>query len=289
MIEIIDLVKNYGDLVAVDHLDLTIEPGKIYGLLGRNGAGKSTTMNILTGYIAPSSGTVQICGHDIFKEANEAKKSIGYLPEIPPLYTDMTVYEYLCFAAELKGFKKKELDETVYEVMEKTGIESKEKRLIRNLSKGYRQRVGLAQALIGYPDIIILDEPTVGLDVVQIIEMRDLIKELGKEHTVILSSHILQEINAVCDYVYIIDEGRLMDEFSMDELETEGFASREQALEDRFVNVTSGRWISPTMALRELKKAEDIFQDELELEQFEIDEETAEAEPAADDAVEEEE
>ncbi len=289
MIEIIDLVKNYGDLVAVDHLDLTIEPGKIYGLLGRNGAGKSTTMNILTGYIAPSSGTVQICGHDIFKEANEAKKSIGYLPEIPPLYTDMTVYEYLCFAAELKGFKKKELDETVYEVMEKTGIESKEKRLIRNLSKGYRQRVGLAQALIGYPDIIILDEPTVGLDVVQIIEMRDLIKELGKEHTVILSSHILQEINAVCDYVYIIDEGRLMDEFSMDELETEGFASREQALEDRFVNVTSGRWISPTMALRELKKAEDIFQDELEFEQFEIDEETAEAEPAADDAVEEEE
>ncbi len=289
MIEIIDLVKNYGDLVAVDHLDLTIEPGKIYGLLGRNGAGKSTTMNILTGYIAPSSGTVQICGHDIFKEANEAKKSIGYLPEIPPLYTDMTVYEYLCFAAELKGFKKKELDETVYEVMEKTGIESKEKRLIRNLSKGYRQRVGLAQALIGYPDIIILDEPTVGLDVVQIIEMRDLIKELGKEHTVILSSHILQEINAVCDYVYIIDEGRLMDEFSMDELQTERFASREQALEVGFVNVTSGRWISPTMALRELKKAEDIFQDELEFEQFEIDEETAEAEPAADDAVEEEE
>lgn len=210
MIEVEHLVKKYGNTTAVDDLSMTIEPGRIYGLLGKNGAGKSTTMNIITGYIGASSGTVKICGHDIFKEAAAAKKEIGYLPEIPPLYTDMTVYEYLDFCAELKGISKKERDDAIVEVMEKTGIEEQEGRLIRNLSKGYKQRVGLAQAILGYPSIIILDEPTVGLDPVQMIEMRDLIKELGKDHTVILSSHILSEVSAICDYIYIIDHGKLI-------------------------------------------------------------------------------
>lgn len=210
MIEIKNLVKKYGETKAVDDLTLTIEPGKIYGLLGKNGAGKSTTMNIITGYISATSGSVKICGHDIFKEAEAAKKEIGYLPEIPPLYTDMTVYEYLDFCAQLKSIGKKDRDGAIVEVMKKTGITEMEHRLIRNLSKGYKQRVGLAQAIMGYPPIIILDEPTVGLDPAQMIEMRELIRELGKEHTVILSSHILSEVSAVCDYIFIISDGKLV-------------------------------------------------------------------------------
>lgn len=210
MIEVEHLVKKYGSLTAVDDLNMKIEPGRIYGLLGKNGAGKTTTMNMMTGYIGATSGTVKVCGHDIFKEAEAAKREIGYLPEIPPLYTDMTVYEYLSFCAELKGIGKKERDDSVVEVMEKTGVAEMEGRLIRNLSKGYRQRVGLAQAIMGNPSIIILDEPTVGLDPVQMIEMRDLIQELGKEHTVILSSHILSEVSAVCDYIFIISDGKLV-------------------------------------------------------------------------------
>lgn len=210
MIEVEHLVKKYGSLTAVDDLSMKIEPGRIYGLLGKNGAGKTTTMNMMTGYIGATSGTVKVCGHDIFKEAEAAKREIGYLPEIPPLYTDMTVYEYLSFCAELKGIGNKERDDSVVEVMEKTGVEEMEGRLIRNLSKGYRQRVGLAQAIMGNPSIIILDEPTVGLDPVQMIEMRDLIQELGKEHTVILSSHILSEVSAVCDYIFIISDGKLV-------------------------------------------------------------------------------
>ena len=210
MIEIKNLVKKYGDHVAVDDLSLTVEPGKIYGFLGPNGAGKSTTMNIITGYLAADSGEVIINGHDIFKEPEEAKKCIGYLPEIPPLYSDMTVREYLDFAAELKKLEKKDRKRFVAEAMETTGVTEVAGRLIRNLSKGYRQRVGFAQALLGYPEIIILDEPTVGLDPKQIIEIRDLIKRLGEKHTVILSSHILTEINAVCDHVFIISKGRLV-------------------------------------------------------------------------------
>lgn len=234
MIEIKNLVKQYGDIRAVDDLTMTIEPGKIYGLLGKNGAGKSTTMNIVTGYISASSGNVSVCGHDIFKEANAAKKNIGYLPEIPPLYGEMTVYEYLMFCAELKGIKKADRTGMVDEVMEKTKIDDVEDRLIRNLSKGYKQRVGLAQAIIGYPPIIILDEPTVGLDPVQMIEIRELIKELGKEHTVILSSHILSEISAVCDYVYIISKGKLVYHDSMEHIQEE-----EESLENLFVKLTS--------------------------------------------------
>ena len=210
MIEINNLVKKYGDHVAVDDLSLTVEPGKIYGFLGPNGAGKSTTMNIITGYLGATSGEVKINGHDIFKEPEEAKKCIGYLPEIPPLYVDMTVREYLDFVAELKKLEKSLRKRYVEEAMETTGITDGANRMIRNLSKGYRQRVGFAQAILGYPEIIILDEPTVGLDPKQIIEIRELIRKLGEKHTVILSSHILTEISAVCDHVFIISKGKLV-------------------------------------------------------------------------------
>ena len=208
MIEISNLVKKYGDHIAVDHLSLTVEPGKIYGLLGPNGAGKSTTMNIVTGYIGADGGTVKINGYDIFAQPEEAKKCIGYLPEIPPLYVDMTVYEYLKFVAELKKLDRKKRKEMIADAMDMTGITEVKNRLIKNLSKGYRQRVGFAQALLGYPEIIILDEPTVGLDPKQIIEIRELIKKLGENHTVILSSHILSEISAVCDHVFIISKNQ---------------------------------------------------------------------------------
>lgn len=210
MIEINNLVKKYGDHVAVDDLSLMVEPGKIYGFLGPNGAGKSTTMNIITGYLGATSGEVKINGHDIFKEPEEAKKCIGYLPEIPPLYVDMTVREYLDFVAELKKLEKSLRKRYVEEAMETTGITDVANHMIRNLSKGYRQRVGFAQAILGYPEIIILDEPTVGLDPKQIIEIRELIRKLGEKHTVILSSHILTEISAVCDHVFIISKGKLV-------------------------------------------------------------------------------
>nr|WP_297934336.1 ABC transporter ATP-binding protein [uncultured Blautia sp.] len=210
MIEVKNLVKKYGDHVAVDHLNFTVEKGKIYGFLGPNGAGKSTTMNMITGYIASTEGDILIDGHNILEEPEEAKKRIGYLPEIPPLYQDMTVREYLDFAAELKSIPKDSRKANIEEVMSTTKIIDVKNRLIKNLSKGYKQRVGLAQALLGYPEIIILDEPTVGLDPKQIIEIRDLIKSLGRKHTVILSSHILSEVSAVCDHVLIIDKGRLV-------------------------------------------------------------------------------
>ena len=210
MIEIKDLVKKYGDHVAVDHLSLTVEPGKIYGFLGPNGAGKSTTMNMITGYLGLTDGEIKINGHDILKEPEEAKKCIGYLPEMPPLYMDMTVREYLDFVADLKKLEKSLRKQYVEEAMETTGTTAVAGRLIRNLSKGYRQRVGFAQAILGYPEIIILDEPTVGLDPKQIIEIRELIKQLGEKHTVILSSHILSEISAVCDHVFIISKGKLV-------------------------------------------------------------------------------
>lgn len=210
MIEINHLVKKYGSHVAVDDLSLTVEPGKIHGFLGPNGAGKSTTMNIITGYLAATSGEVKINGFDVLKQPEEAKKCVGYLPELPPLYMDMTVKEYLDFVAELKKIEKSLRAGYVKEAMKITKTEEVSGRLIRNLSKGYRQRVGFAQAVLGYPEILILDEPTVGLDPKQIIEIRDLIKELGKKHTIILSSHILSEISAVCDHVFIISHGKLV-------------------------------------------------------------------------------
>lgn len=210
VIEISHLVKKYGDHIAVNDLTLTVEPGKIYGFLGPNGAGKSTTMNIITGYLGATSGEVKINGFDIFAQPEEAKKCVGYLPEIPPLYVDMTVREYLNFVAELKKLEKSLRNKYVEEAMETTGITAQQSRLIRNLSKGYRQRVGFAQAVLGYPEIIILDEPTVGLDPKQIIEIRELIRQLAKKHTVILSSHILAEVREVCDYILIISKGKLV-------------------------------------------------------------------------------
>jgi len=210
MIEISHLSKNYGPHKAVDNISLNIESGKIYGFLGPNGAGKSTTMNMVTGYISMDEGFVKINGADIAKNPEQAKKYIGYLPEIPPLYVDMTVEEYLNFAAELKRIPKKERLDSVDAAMETTGLIEVADRLIKNLSKGYKQRVGIAQAIIGMPEIIILDEPTVGLDPRQIIEIRELIKNLGKKHTVILSSHILSEIAEVCDHIFVISGGKIV-------------------------------------------------------------------------------
>ena len=210
MIEVKNLVKRYGGHTAVDHLSFEIEKGKIYGFLGPNGAGKSTTMNMITGYIASTEGTVVIDGHDILEEPEEAKKCIGYLPEMPPLYFDMTVLEYLKFVADLKKIPKDKKASMIEEIMDMVKITDMKNRLIKNLSKGYRQRVGIAQAVLGYPEVIILDEPTVGLDPKQINEIRDLIKSLKKKHTVILSSHILSEVSAVCDYVLIISHGKLV-------------------------------------------------------------------------------
>lgn len=219
MIEIRHLTKKYGSHVAVSDLNLTVEKGKIYGFLGPNGAGKSTTMNMITGYLAPTEGEILIEGHDILKEPEAAKACIGYLPEIPPVYPEMTVKEYLNFTADLKRIKKSEKAEAVENAMNLVKIKDVEKRLIKHLSKGYKQRVGLAQAILGMPEVIILDEPTVGLDPKQIIEMRDLIRGLGKNHTVILSSHILSEISAVCDYIFVISKGKLVASDSTENLE----------------------------------------------------------------------
>lgn len=223
MIEITHLTKKYGRHTAVDDLSLTVEKGKIYGFLGPNGAGKSTTMNIITGYLGATSGEVKVNGYDILKQPEEAKKCIGYLPEQPPLYVDMTVIEFMSFVAELKRIPKQERKENIEKAMKMTGIADMRERLIRNLSKGYKQRVGLAQAILGFPEVIILDEPTVGLDPKQIIEIREVIKELGESHTVILSSHILSEISEVCDHIFIISKGRLVASDS-----TENLAARVQ-------------------------------------------------------------
>lgn len=210
MIEISNLTKRYGNHLAVDNLNLTVEKGKIYGFLGPNGAGKSTTMNIITGYIGATEGTVIVNGFDMFKEPEKAKQCIGYLPEIPPLYMDMTVIEYLKFVADIKKLERDKKEEYIEEAIELARIEGVRDRLIKNLSKGYRQRVGLAQAVLGFPEVIILDEPTVGLDPKQIIEIRDVIKKLGEKHTVILSSHILSEVREICDYIFIISKGKLV-------------------------------------------------------------------------------
>lgn len=219
MIEIKNLTKVYGDHTAVDCLSVKITNGKIYGLLGPNGAGKSTTMNMLTGCLAPTSGSVRINGFDIFDEPLKAKQCIGYLPENPPVYGELTPYEYLCFVAEAKGVSYERAQRQVHEVMELTQIDDMKDRLIKNLSKGYRQRVGIAQAMLGNPDIIILDEPTVGLDPKQITEIRELIRRLGEMKTVIVSSHILAEISEVCDHVLIIANGRLVANAPIEELQ----------------------------------------------------------------------
>ena len=219
MIEVRHLTKRYGSRTAVEDLSFTVDSGAVYGFLGPNGAGKTTTMNILTGCLAATEGQVTIDGHDIFEEPIQAKARVGYLPEQPPLYTGMTVREYLSFVARAKGVRTAALDGQLEHVIDVTGVSDVADRLIRNLSKGYRQRVGIAQALLGDPAVIILDEPTVGLDPLQIVEIRQLIRSLGREHTVILSSHILSEVQAVCDQILLIHRGRLVASGTPGELE----------------------------------------------------------------------
>lgn len=210
MIEVIGLTKRYGTNTAVDNLSFTVEKGSICGFLGPNGAGKSTTMNMLTGFLSATEGMVKIDGFDIYDEPLAAKRKIGYLPEQPPVYPDMTPYEYLDFIAQLRGFAKKDRGEVIAKAMETTEIASMQSRLIRNLSKGYCQRVGLAGALLGEPEVLILDEPTVGLDPMQIAQMRTLIASLREKHTILLSSHILSEVSAICDKVIIISKGKIV-------------------------------------------------------------------------------
>lgn len=235
MIEVSHLTKRYGSRLAVDDVSFTVEDGVIYGLLGPNGAGKSTIMNILTGYLAATEGQVTVAGHPLPEEADAAKACVGYLPEQPPLYPEMTVQEYLTFAAELKGVKKAERKEQVCRAARRTGLETVLPRLIRSLSKGYKQRVGIAQALLGSPRLIILDEPTVGLDPAQVIEIRKLIRELGRAHTVILSSHILSEVQAVCQQILILSKGHLAAAGSLEELTADG-----KSLEEVFLELTDG-------------------------------------------------
>ncbi len=248
MIEISHLTKSYGNKKAVDDISFTVNRGEILGFLGPNGAGKSTTMNIITGYISSSSGSVKVDGHDILDEPNEVKKRIGYLPEIPPLYTDMTVEEYLDFVFDLKKIKGTDKKSHIQSVMDTVKIVDVKKRRISNLSKGYKQRVGLAQALLGDPEVLILDEPTVGLDPKQIIEIRNVIKELGKERTVILSSHILPEVSAVCERVIIINKGKLVAEDTPENLSKSFVQNRkmqlrvlgsEQAIRDTLEEMTA--------------------------------------------------
>ena len=227
MIEISHLTKRYGEHLAVSDLSFTVDSGQIYGFLGPNGAGKSTTMNIMTGCLSATEGSVRIDGHDIFEEPGQAKKLIGYLPEQPPLYLNETPEEYLRFVGEAKGLRGSELERQIDEVIAQTGIEEVAHRRISALSKGYKQRVGIAQALLGSPKVIILDEPTVGLDPIQIIEIRDLIKELGREHTVILSSHILSEVQAICEKILIIAHGKLVAFDTPDKLERNLLAANE--------------------------------------------------------------
>ena len=235
MIEVSHLTKQYGNHLAVDDVSFTVADGQICGLLGPNGAGKSTIMNILTGYLSATSGQVTVAGHPLPEEADAAKACVGYLPEQPPLYPEMTVQEYLTFAAELKGVKKAERKEQVCRAARRTGLETVLPRLIRSLSKGYKQRVGIAQALLGSPRLIILDEPTVGLDPVQVIEIRKLIRELGRAHTVILSSHILSEVQAVCQQILILSKGHLAAAGSLEELTADG-----KSLEKVFLELTDG-------------------------------------------------
>lgn len=235
MIEVSHLTKQYGKHLAVDDVSFTVKDGQICGLLGPNGAGKSTIMNILTGYLSATSGQVTVAGHPLPEEADAAKACVGYLPEQPPLYPEMTVQEYLTFAAELKGVKKAERKEQVCRAARRTGLEAVLPRLIRSLSKGYKQRVGIAQALLGSPRLIILDEPTVGLDPAQVIEIRKLIRELGRAHTVILSSHILSEVQAVCQQILILSKGHLAAAGSLEELTADG-----KSLEEVFLELTDG-------------------------------------------------
>jgi ABC-2 type transport system ATP-binding protein len=219
MIEVINLTKNYGNRIAIDRLNFKIEKGDVVGLLGPNGAGKSTTMKIITGFMSPTSGVARIGGFDVFENPLEVKKKIGYLPEVPPLYLDMIVEDYLHYVAELKLVPSLEINKNIDMALAKTQLQSVRKRLIKNLSKGFKQRVGIAQALVSNPEVLVLDEPTVGLDPKQVAEIRDLIKELRGSHTIILSTHILSEVQATCNKVIIIHQGKIVAQDSIEQIE----------------------------------------------------------------------
>ncbi|MFN3697025.1 MAG: ABC transporter ATP-binding protein [Pseudobdellovibrio sp.] len=247
MIEVIDLCKNYGDRKAIQNLNFKISTGDVVGLLGPNGAGKSTTMKILTGFMAPTSGVARICGFDVFENPIEVKKRIGYLPEIPPVYLDMTIRDYLNFVFDLKQVDPKYKNDFVAKSLQKTQLIDVQKRYIKNLSKGYKQRVGIAQALVSDPEVLILDEPTVGLDPKQVAEVRELIKELRGQHTIILSTHILSEVQATCNKVIIIHEGRIVAQDDIDKIEKLNQGSMtisvrtklDKSLENQFKKVNS--------------------------------------------------
>ncbi len=267
MIEIRNLVKYYGEKLAVNDISFSVEKGEILGFLGPNGAGKSTTMNILTGYLSATSGTVTINGHDILEDPHKAKSCIGYLPENPPLYLDMTVLEYLKFVSDLKGVPTADRIQGLARIMKMVRITDVSERLIKNLSKGYRQRVGIAQAMIGNPDVLVLDEPTVGLDPKQIIEIRNLIKELGKQHTVILSSHILPEVQAVCERVVIIDQGRIA------AIDTPDGLSRKMAKSSSFQLAAEGpadKIVNVLKSISGVNRAEIVLEKENNITLFEI-------------------
>lgn len=234
MIEVRDLTKKYGDLVAVHHVSFTAEKGQILGFLGPNGAGKTTTMRIITGFMPATSGTVKVAGFDIFEQSHEVRKRVGYLPENPPLYDDMTVVSYLRFVARIKGVPRPRIPAAVDRAVETCGLSGVHRRVLGHLSKGYRQRVGLAQALIHLPDVLVLDEPTIGLDPKQIIEIRSLIRELAADRTVILSTHILPEVAQLCQKVVIIHEGRVVVEDTLENL------TRTSSLEEVFLRAISG-------------------------------------------------
>lgn len=251
MLLVKNITKRYGSQDALSDVSFHVEQGQIVGLLGENGAGKSTTMNIITGYISANEGEVQIDGIDLLEKPKEAKKKIGYLPEQPPLYDNMTIQEYLCFVADLKGVPRKEAQRSVDEIMEKTNLLERRNMLIKHLSKGYKQRVGLAQALIGNPPLLILDEPMVGLDPNQMIEIRNLIKSLGGEHTVILSSHILSEIESICDHIIILDQGKVIAENEVKKLETE------HAVNNHLVIVVKGNKSKISSLLKHSKLVKD--------------------------------
>ncbi len=260
MIEVKGLTKKYGNTTVVDHLNFSVKKGEVLGFLGPNGAGKSTTMNMMTGYISATEGSVIINGYDVYDNPGKAKRSIGYLPEIPPVYPEMTVKEYLKFAMDLKKVAHKDRNDMLNDVMYRTQIADKADRLIKNLSKGYKQRVGLAQAIVGYPEVIILDEPTVGLDPEQIIEFRTLIKKLSKNHTMLISSHILSEIKAVCDEVLIINGGKLVVKDDINNLPSHLENAPSLVVEakgeiEKIENVIRG--VSNVIDVRQLKSAEE--------------------------------
>jgi ABC-2 type transport system ATP-binding protein len=250
MIEVHDLTKRYGDREAVKGITFSADRGQVLGFLGPNGAGKTTTMRMLTGYLPPSSGTARIAGFDIFKESHEVRRRIGYLPENPPLYADMTVRAYLTFVARLKGVARGRVKTACDDVIERTGLGDVSGRLLAHLSKGYKQRAGLAQALIHDPEVLVLDEPTIGLDPRQIIEIRQLIKTLSGDRTVILSTHILPEVAQVCDKVVIINDGRIACEDTIANL------TREATLEEVFLRHISADAAAEERAAHALAEAE---------------------------------